>query len=187
MPTLELRHLPLADLIPAPFHTRRVLSPRSAAYRKLRAGLAAFGLVEPLVWNELTGHLVGGHFRLALLKELEVAEVPVSVVRLSDAPEKALSIALNNQEVRGRFAPQRLAEVLRELEPLPEFALTGFDSRVFSTLHLTPAAAPRPDPKPPRVEITLVTDPATLDRLAPELDALIARHDLVTHVRRDEL
>ena len=109
---LEIRTLPIASLTPAPYNPRRVLTPTSAAYRKLKKSLAEFGLVEPLVWNELTGHVVGGHARLAILRELGAAEVPVSVVRLSGAREKALNVVLNNQEAQGRYDPDKLAEVL---------------------------------------------------------------------------
>src|SRR5260221_5287679 len=80
---LEIRRLPVAELNPAPYNPRRALKPTDPAYRKLEASLRQFGLVEPLVWNESTGHVVGGHARLRILKELGVAEVPVSVVRLN--------------------------------------------------------------------------------------------------------
>src|SRR5689334_15689334 len=95
--SLEIRVLPIGHLKPAPYNPRKPVRPGSPAYRKLRASLAEFGLVEPLVWNERTGHVVGGHARLAILKELGVAEVPVSVVRLDDARERALNVVLNNQ------------------------------------------------------------------------------------------
>src|SRR5215471_18690562 len=124
--TIEIRTLPIAELKPAPYNPRRVLAPQSAAYRKLKASLAEFGLVEPLVWNELTGHVVGGHARLRILKELGVAAVPVSVVRLSEAREKALNVVLNNQEAQGRFDPAKLAELLSGLTGLPELELSGF-------------------------------------------------------------
>src|SRR5829696_1106426 len=127
MSPFELRVVPLADLKPAPYNPRRVLAPTSPAYKKLKASLAEFGLVEPLVWNELTGHVVGGHARLRILKELGVTEVPVSVVRLTDAREKSLNVVLNNQEAQGRYDTAKLADVLTELEDLPEFELTGFD------------------------------------------------------------
>src|SRR5918994_6679632 len=124
--SLEIRMLPIAALKPAPYNPRRVLRPGSSAYRKLRASIAEFGLVEPLVWNEVTGHVVGGHARLAILRELGATEVPVSVVRLSDAREKALNVVLNNQEAQGRYDPAKLADVLEDLEELPELDLTGF-------------------------------------------------------------
>src|SRR5262245_27674692 len=107
MPTLEIRVLPVASLTPAPYNPRRELTPTSPAYRKLAASLREFGLVEPLVWNELTGNVVGGHLRLRILKKMGVGEVPVSVVRLSPEREKALNVMLNNREAQGRFDPAK--------------------------------------------------------------------------------
>src|SRR5438132_1194750 len=120
MPAFELRFLPLSELKPAPHHARRTLAPKSPAYKKLKASLAEFGLVEPLVWNEPTGHVVGGHARLPILAELGHAEVPVSVVRLSETREKALGVVLNNPKAQGRYDPRRLESVLGELAGLPE-------------------------------------------------------------------
>jgi ParB-like chromosome segregation protein Spo0J len=187
MSPLEVRVLPIAELKPAPYNPRRALAPASPAYRKLRGSIVAFGLVEPLVWNERTGHVVGGNARLRVLAELGAAEVPVSVVRLSDAREKALNVVLNNQEAQSRYDPAKLADVLTELEPLPELALTGFDGGTLRALRFEPAAlAPLPDTadEPERVEVTLVTDAPTYDALAPELDKLIGDFELVAHVRR---
>lgn len=186
MSALELRLLPLADLKPAPDHPRRALAPASAAYRKLKASLAEFGLVEPLVWNEVTGHVVGGQARLRILAELGYVEVPVSVVKLTPAREKALGVLLDNPKAQGRFDPAKLAAVLAELDGAPEFALTGFDRAALGTLRLKPAsAAPSVEEKPAdRVEVTLVTDAAGYTTLAPHLDKLIGEHELVAHVRR---
>jgi hypothetical protein len=142
MNTLEIRVLPLADLKPAPYNPRRPLAPSSPAYRKLKVSLTEFGLVEPLVWNELTGHVVGGHARLRILRELDVAEVPVSVVRLTETREKALNVVLNNQEAQGRYDPGKLADLLTELEDLPELELTGFDDRALAALRLEPVGPP---------------------------------------------
>src|SRR5438067_7347171 len=114
LPAFEVRTLPIEQLKPAPYNPRKVLRPGSPAYRKLKASLAEFGLVEPLVWNELTGHVVGGHARLRILAELGVTEVPVSVVRLSAAREKALNVVLNNQEAQSRYDPSKLADLLTE-------------------------------------------------------------------------
>jgi ParB-like chromosome segregation protein Spo0J len=183
--TLELRTLPLADLKPAPYNPRRVLLPDSPAYRKLKASLVEFGLVEPLVWNELTGHVVGGNARLRILAELGVTEVPVSVVRLTDAREKALNVVLNNLEAQGRYDPRKLADLLMELEMRSEWVLTGFDRDTLAALRLRPAEPEPPTSEDPdRVEITLVTDAATYAKLEPQLDALVGAFNLVTHVRR---
>ena len=182
--SLEIRVLPIAQLVPAPYNPRRVLPPSSPAYRKLVASLTEFGLVEPLVWNELTGHVVGGHMRLRVLRELGTTEVPVSVVRLDDAREKALNVVLNNQEAQGRYDPAKLAELLEELDEAGTLEQTGFDQDSLAALRLEPVADPPEDAPADRVEVTLVTDAATYDALAPKLDAVVAEFDLVTHVRR---
>ena len=181
----ELRTLPIDQLTPAPYNPRKLLAPKSPAYRKLKASLAEFGLVEPLIWNETTGHVVGGHARLRILRELGYTEVPVSVVRLDDAREKALNVVLNNAEAQGRYDPAKLAVLLEELDSLPELALTGFDEKTLATLRMEPAAdGLEPAAEPDRVEITLVTNAATYAKLASSLDGLVGEFDLVAHVRR---
>jgi hypothetical protein len=184
-PGFEVRILPIGQLVPAPYNPRKVLKPTDKAYRKLERSLRQFGLVEPLVWNEQTGHVVGGHVRLAILKAMGVAEVPVSVVNLSDAREKALNVVLNNQEAQSRYDPSRLADLLEELGELPELPLTGFDPGALPPLRLEPA----PDPSPPeevgdRVTVTLEMPVETFDRLAPQLDKLVAKFDLLSHLKR---
>ncbi|HXD87515.1 MAG TPA: ParB N-terminal domain-containing protein [Urbifossiella sp.] len=184
MRAFELRLLPVEQLQPAPYNPRKALSPKSPAYRKLKASLAEFGLVEPLVWNETTGRVVGGHARLRILKELGVAEVPVSVVHLDENREKALNVVLNNQEAQGRYDAAKLAELLAELEELPELEMTGFDSATLAALRMAPAELePLDGEDADRVEITLVTDAATYAKLAPRLDDVVDEFDLVTHIK----
>ena len=183
MSSFELRVLPLSDLKPAPYHPRRPLAPAAPAYRKLKASVAAFGLVEPLVWNEPTGHVVGGHVRLRVLDELGYAAAPVSVVRLTPARERALNVVLNNAKAQGRFAPSKLEPVLAGLGPL--LAATGFDRGLFAALRMKPAGAPplRAEERD-RVEVTLVADGATFAGLTAALDKLIGDYGLIAHVRR---
>ena len=181
---LTIRTLPLASLTPAPYNPRKVLSPKSPAYRKLQSSLASFGLVEPLVWNERTGHLVGGHARLRILEALGYAEVPVSVVDLTDEREKALNVVLNNLDAQGRYDSKRLRDLLDPLRDTREFELTGFDKTVFDVLNFEPEPLPETADGPgDRVEITLATDAATFERLRPGLDDLVKAFDVVTHVR----
>jgi ParB-like chromosome segregation protein Spo0J len=182
---LELRLLPIDELRPAPYNPRTPLQPGDAAYDKLEASLRQFGLVEPLVWNATTGYVVGGHARLAILRRLGVTAVPVSVVRLAPAHEKALNVVLNNREAQGRFAPARLAELLAELAEQAVLDLTGFDAADLAALRLEPAPAPAaPAAASARVEITLVAEAAVYEQVAARLDALIAEFDLTSHVRR---
>lgn len=181
--TLEVRLLPLSILIPAAYNPRRELPTTDPAYRKLKASLERFGLVEPLVWNERTGRVVGGHLRLRILKELGVAEVPVSVVRMTEAAEKALNLMLNNREAQGRPDAAKLADILAELQPLPEFADTGYDLGTLAALKLLPAESPPPLPVPDKATITLSMSTEVFGQLEPRLDALVREFDLVVHVK----
>ena len=185
IPGFEVRVLPIDQLVPAPYNPRKVLKPTDKAYRKLEQSLREFGLVEPLVWNERTGHVVGGHARLGILKAMGVSEVPVSVVNLSDAREKALNVVLNNQEAQGRYDPSRLADLLDELEELPELPLTGFDAEALPSLRLEPLPELPPLEEPNgRVTVTLEMPTEVFDTLAPRIDRLVAKFDLTSHIKR---
>lgn len=181
---LELRTLPIGQLTPAAYNPRSVLKPNSPAYRKLRKSLETFGLVEPLVWNERTGHIVGGHARLRILQDLGWTEVPVSVVRLDEAAEKALNVVLNNREAQARFDPDKLAELLSELESLPEGEATGFAVGTAQSLRMEPLPEEPATALADRVEVMLVTTAAGFDRMTADLNELVRRHDLETHVSR---
>ena len=185
MSPLVIRMLPLDQLTPAPYNPRKVLSPKSPAYRKLKASLESFGLVEPLVWNERTGHVVGGHARLRILHELNVTEVQVSVVDLSDERERALNVVLNNLEAQGRYDPKLLLELLEPMRDTPEFALTGFDPSMLDSLKFEPEELPAQDESDDAcVEVTLATDTSTYERMRVRLDELIREFDLVSHVKQ---
>lgn len=179
---LEVRVLPVGELTPAAYNPRKALKPTDPAYRKLRASLEEFGLVEPLVWNELTGRVVGGHARLRILKELGVAEVPVSVVRLSEAKEKALNVVLNNHEAQGRYDTAKLADLLDELRDLRAIGATGFDESAMAALRLRPVAEAPAEDDPGRVEVVLVADATTMGELRPRLDDLVREFGLEVHV-----
>ncbi|BBP90965.1 hypothetical protein BsIDN1_45830 [Bacillus safensis] len=73
-----------------------------------------FGYVDPLVWNERTGHLVGGHQRFKILMEDRPSEILVSVVSLNDQDEKALNVALN--KISGHWDENKLEKLLTELK-----------------------------------------------------------------------
>ena len=92
---MEIRRVPVSKLNPAAYNPRKDLQPGDDEYQKLARSLDKFGCVEPVVWNERTGNVVGGHQRLKILLAAGETELDVSVVNLSDADEKALNIALN--------------------------------------------------------------------------------------------
>ena len=182
--SLEIRRMAIDSLKPAPYNPRQVLQPDDPAYIKLATSLREFGLVEPLIWNETTGYVVGGHARLRILKEMGINDVPVSVVRLSIEREKALNVVLNNREAQGRFDPGKLAQILADLQDMPELNLTGFDQDDLVAFRLAPAPQLPAEESKGTIEITLSMDETTYEQLAVQLDELIGQWDLTCHVRR---
>ncbi len=125
---MDLIRVPIARINPAPYNPRKNLKPGDPEYERLKRSIDDFGLVEPLVWNTRTGHLVGGHQRFKVIKARGDQKVIVSRVDLPLEREKALNIALN--KVQGEWDRDALAELLDELCKLPEFDIesTGFDA-----------------------------------------------------------
>lgn len=111
----------------APYNPRKI-SPQ--ARKRLAKKIKEVGLVEPLVWNRRTGHLVSGHQRLSILDELEKSndyKLTVAVVDLPEDEEKRLNVFLNNTDSMGEFDFDKLSELIQELgnTTLPESL--GFD------------------------------------------------------------
>ena len=124
---IRLKRIPISQINIAAYNPRLDLKPGDEEYDKIRRSITEFGLVEPLVWNEATGTLVGGHQRLKILKDRGDTEVEVSVVNIDDLKrEKALNIALN--KVQGDWNLPSLKELLVDLNDGQfDLTLTGFD------------------------------------------------------------
>jgi DNA modification methylase len=126
--SMQLRRVAIAALKPAPYNPRVDLTPGHPTFEKLRLSIDTFGTVEPIVWNRRTGHVVGGHQRLSVLKHLGHTHVDVVVVDLDLPQEKTLNLALNR--IVGEWDEGKLAELLKDLlaDPSLDIGLTGFDS-----------------------------------------------------------
>ncbi len=123
--TCDFRVVPVELIKPAAYNPRKDLKPGDAEWAALERSIDEFGLVEPLVWNERTGNLVGGHQRLKVLLARGATQVQVSVVDLDDTQERALNVALN--KIEGEWDDQKLARLFRDLIALDaEVTLTGF-------------------------------------------------------------
>lgn len=184
---LKVTRKPIAELIPAPYNPRKPLAPGSSQYRKLKRSLEEFGLVEPLVWNRRTGHVVGGHQRLHLLRELGWTEVPVTTVDLPAEQEKALNVVLNNREAQSDWDLPRLRDLLDELAAgsAAQLRASGFEPSQLRLLHeeLAPADTPRAEEQPTVCEVTLVIPAGRYDEARPALDRLLDQTGLEAHVR----
>jgi DNA modification methylase len=124
---MEIRTMPIADLHPADYNPRKNLKPGDAEYEKLKRSIQTFGNVEPIVWNQRTATVVGGHQRLKVLAELGETVVECVVVDLDAADEKALNVALN--KISGDWDLPLLKDLIDDLKQDGAFdvTLTGFD------------------------------------------------------------
>ena len=109
-----VREIEISRLNAAPYNPRVELQPGMPEWEKLRRSIEKNGIVKPIVWNERTGNVVGGHQRLAVVKSLGWKEVAVSVVNLDEEEEKILNVALN--KIKGKWDYEKLEQILREFE-----------------------------------------------------------------------
>jgi DNA modification methylase len=133
-----VQKIPVSEINPAKYNPRKDLKPGDPAYEKLKRSMTEFGYVEPIIWNEETGNIVGGHQRYKILLEEGHTEVECVVVKLPADKEKALNVALN--KVTGDWEVKALAELLNDLNEQDfDLTLTGFDAAeiedLFSQVH----------------------------------------------------
>lgn len=188
---MNIQRKPLSELRPAPYNPRVALTPGMPGYERLARSLREFDLVQPIVWNEQTGHVVSGHQRLAILKDQGTEEIEVVVVSLSLDREKALNVALNNSQVGGDWDTTKLVDLIADLQTTPEFdaTLTGFDADDLRDLLLAPDPgflADEDEGDCPFVKVTLEVPPNQWDDVRFDLDQLIAHHGLRVHVQEPD-
>ena len=89
---MKIEKKKLTELKPAPYNPRQSTEKQE---KHLKESLEKFGVVEPIIFNQRTGYIVGGHFRVRELKKLGYKEVECVIVDLSEEDEKELNIRLN--------------------------------------------------------------------------------------------
>ncbi len=130
---MRIEKIPIEKLNPAKYNPRKDLKPGDPEYEKLKRSIEEFGYVEPIVWNERTGNVVGGHQRLKILKELGRTEIEVTVVDLDEIKEKTLNLALN--KISGDWDMPKLKDLLLELDTGElDIEITGFDEEEIERL-----------------------------------------------------
>ena len=136
---MNLQRISINRLKPAKYNPRKDLKPGDPAYEKIRRSLHDFGYVDPVIWNEVTGNIVGGHQRYKVLVSEGATEIDCVVVHIEDPQdEKALNIALN--KAVGEWEPMALADLLADLQSSGyDLGATGFDAAevddLFSKVH----------------------------------------------------
>ena len=120
---MRLEEKKLSELNAATYNPRVTLEPGMEEFEKLKKSIEHFGDVEPIVWNERTGNVVGGHQRLQVLKFLGRETATVSVVDLGEKEEKLLNLALN--KAKGEWDNAKLEKMLRDMDT-ENLDFTGF-------------------------------------------------------------
>jgi len=124
---MNIQTIPAAKLMAAKYNPRKDLKPGDVEYEKLRRSIEEFGYVEPVIWNERTGNIVGGHQRFKVLTSLGYTDIECVVLDIDEQREKALNVALN--KISGEFDIPLLTDLLRDLnEDGFDVSLTGFDA-----------------------------------------------------------
>lgn len=133
MAEIKYGRMQLADMLPAEYNPRKDLQPGYREWEKIEASISEFGMVEPIVFNQRSGRIVGGHQRAKVLAHHGQVEVDVSIVDLSDEDERILCAKLNR--VKGYWDTTKLAELLTEIkEATGTLGTTGFDDWEYESL-----------------------------------------------------
>jgi DNA modification methylase len=106
---LNISYVPVSSLKTADYNPRKWTK---EAIEQLKESITRFGVVEPLLANSAPSReniLIGGHFRLSVIKELGIETVPVVYTNIPDLEkEKELNIRLNKNT--GEFDWELLAQ-----------------------------------------------------------------------------
>ena len=119
---LNIAYVLITSLFPSQYNPRRW---DAEAKKQLKESISRFGVVDPIIVNGAENRknvVIGGHFRLEVMKELGYEQVPVVYVDIPDLErEKELNLRLNKNQ--GEFDLKLLAEFDETL-----LASVGFDS-----------------------------------------------------------
>lgn len=122
---MNIQSIDVESLNFATYNPRKDLKPGDTEYEQLKRSISEFGYVEPVIWNQTTGNVVGGHQRLKVLLEMGETEMDCVVVELDLTKEKALNIALN--KISGAWDNDKLTLLIADLQGEDfDVSLAGF-------------------------------------------------------------
>lgn len=134
MKDIVFKNMKIDDLMPADYNPRWDLQAGDPDYDNLKKSIEQFGFVQNVVYNQRTGHIVGGHQRIKVLKDLGYNDLMVAVVDLDEMREKALNIGLNN--IEGDWDMNKLKVLMQELQESGlDLDLTGFSEYEIDDLY----------------------------------------------------
>lgn len=130
---MNFKMMNIDDLMPATYNPRKDLTPDDDEYQRIKDSITTFGFIENVVYNKRTGHIVGGHQRVKVLKELGYTEVMTAEVDIDEDQEKVLNIGLN--KIGGEWDYSKLQDLMLEFEQSNiDTYLTGFSQEEIQDL-----------------------------------------------------
>ena len=126
---LKIEQIKITELKTAEYNPRKWDKKQK---NQLKKSIKEFGLVDPMVVNKHKNRekiVIGGHFRLEVLKEMKYESVPVVYVDLDEIRERELNIRLNKNQ--GEFDLDLLAEFDESL-----LSSLGFDSEELDDIYI---------------------------------------------------
>lgn len=124
-PAMKVKWVDFADVEDATYNPRVDLLPGDAEWAQIEASLDEYGQVEPLVYNEANGRLIGGHQRKKILQYKGETGAHMSIVKITEeSREKALNVALNQG---GRWDLDKLNALMGEIDTEGLALIAGFD------------------------------------------------------------
>lgn len=114
----EMRTVDRSTLKNAEYNPRALTNQARA---RLKKGIEKHGLVQPIIFNESTGNVVGGHQRLSILDDLESGaayQLQVAVIRVSLSDERKINVLLNNDGAQGHWDETKLLALFAGEEDL---------------------------------------------------------------------
>lgn len=125
---MDYQMMQLDEMNPSPYNPRKTLKPGEQKYEALKESISRFDLVEPIIFNQKTGNIVGGHQRYNVLRDMGITSTLAVVVDLDEDKEKLLNVALN--KIEGDWDYEKLKEMLQG-----RFVRSSF--RKWTRLHTT--------------------------------------------------
>lgn len=126
-----IKTVKFTEIVPDDFNARKTLTQDDVKFQRIKTSLEVDGYLEPVVFNEKTGHIVDGHLRVSVMQYMGKTEAEMSIVNLTDHDEKLLHLRLNR--IRGRWDYDVLEKILAEFT-LDEALLTGFGSEELAVM-----------------------------------------------------
>lgn len=132
MKQTKIKTMRLLDLKQAEYNPRKQLLPDDYEYQALKKSIEEHGYLQPIIFNERTGNVVGGNQRLKVMLDMGVTEAECMVVDMDLAEEKAANIALN--KISGKWDMEKLSDVLNEISSEVDITSIGFNEAEIEAL-----------------------------------------------------